>query len=540
MKSNLIASVFATGLLAVGCASLPPLDVFEMDEGKSVKASVTETDPARLGVAVAYQAEEWSRAREERGHAFRLVLDGNEVRREFTRDLGKLGLFAGVQEIGEKAIVQDAAPYLAEARRKNLDLLLVLEPRRYQVAYRGHNGMFAPNLALWVLFWFPSWWIADEVFASEVSFRGTLFRVDDGRKIHAADWKGTFETALDDFQRNWRFWGIFRVPASLDEDDFRKVGRTLSPHAMNLSKIDLMKDLAGFVKERWPAMRSSPTGPEPEPGNEPGEEPEPEPEPGPGTEPPAPDAPRRLALVIGAGTFLDADVPPVDYAAQDASAMASYLEKYQRFPSASVKVLTGKQASLSAVKEALATLAQTPGHPEDVRVVYFAGRGLARPSGAGARLYLLLHDSRPENPVRTALALSDLGEKLAACPGGKVRLLLDTSFSGANASRSFGETIPGAVETLENLFASRSGCAFVYGAGKNGSALELEEAAGGLFTHFFLKGLQGEADADRDKTIRLEELRVYLARYVGQTADFLGKSQNPVIGNAEGEDQVIP
>jgi hypothetical protein len=255
MKRTFAVAVLAA--LAAGCASLPPLDLFELPDGKEVKASVTEADPAKLGVALAYPLEDWANCKEDFGHAVRLRLDGHRVRSDFAGDLGKLGLFEAVEEVGDQSIHEDNALYLEEARRKGLDLLLVLTPTQNRVSYKGHGSMYVPSLVLWVLFWFPSWWVADEVFTSEVQFEGTLLRVKDGRPVHQGDWKGSFETALDDFQRNWRMWGILRVPGALDTGDYEDVGEILSPHAFNRTKLDLMKDLSDFVKTRWPSLRSA-------------------------------------------------------------------------------------------------------------------------------------------------------------------------------------------------------------------------------------------------------------------------------------------
>jgi len=531
-------------LYLVGCSSLPPLDLFELPGGKALKASVKAPDAAKLGVAVAYSAQEWAKSKEDFGHAVRLSMDGKHVRADFARTLGSLGLFQAVQEVGPEAAHEDSGDYLEEARRLGLDLLLVIKPLQNRVAYKGHGSMYAPSLALWILFWFPSWWVADEIFASEVAFEGSLFRVNDGRRLHQANWKGSFETALDDFQRNWRIWGILRIPGALDTEDYEQVGQILSPHAMNLSKIKAMNDLVGFVRTKWPALRSRPKPPE---GTKPVKPALPDTGPGnheektpkPPRETPKPVLPVRKALIIGAGDYRKELVPPVRFAHRDAEVFAGFLEKKGGFAKKDLTVLVGSEATTKAVREALEAFAAKPGNDEDLRVVYFSGRGMARPSGSRAQLFLSLYDTDPAGPAGNALSIDDLADILSACKG-RVRLVLDTSFSGARASRGLGEAVPGAQEALDGRFGKRKGWAVLYGSGEGGGALELEELPGGIFTHFLIEGLGGEADGDGKDGVTFPEIRQYLSQNVTSTADLLGESQSPFAGTGDEGANVIP
>ncbi|MHC5080150.1 MAG: caspase family protein [Planctomycetota bacterium] len=521
-------------LLAIGCTSLPPLDPFELPEGKEVKDAVQAPDPARLGVAMAYAVEEWANSKEDFGHAVRLGLDGKKLRANFAKDLGRLGLFKGVVEIGEASIQEDENAYLREARRKGLDLLLVLKPTQNRVAYKGHNAMYVPNLILWVLFWFPSWWIADEVFASEMTFEGSLIRVADGQEIHRGSWKSQFECALDDFKRNWRFWGILRIPGALDTGDYEDVGQILGPHALNQAKIKIMKDLTGFVTTTLPSVRRRtprvPVKPKPENG---------------GT-PPKPTervTPTRRALVIGAGAFRDAAIPTVRYAKQDAENVAGYLKTRGGFKAQDVQLLTGPGATLARVREAVKTFAKAPGHDGDVRILYFAGRGLAQPGGSGTQLSLALHDTRHAGRTQGAFPLADLWNSLSLCKG-KVRVILDTSFSGSGSPRGLGNPGTGTQEALTRMFASKKGWAFLYSAGEGGGALELEELSGGIFTHFLVKGLdltdKENADQNKDGSVTFNEIQQFFAHNITSTVDLLGESQVPFIGTRQAGGKVIP
>jgi hypothetical protein len=60
-----------------------------------------------------------------------------------------------------------------------------------------------------------------------------------------------------------------------------------------------------------------------------------------------------------------------------------------------------------------------------------------------------------------------------------------------------------------------SGATYVFGASKfNGVAYERDELQGGVFTHFLVKGLSGDADVDKDGIVTADELAQYLVREV--------------------------
>ena len=66
-------------------------------------------------------------------------------------------------------------------------------------------------------------------------------------------------------------------------------------------------------------------------------------------------------------------------------------------------------------------------------------------------------------------------------------------------------------------------------------SLELAEFGHGLFTYYLLRGLQGEADLNRDGIVSLQELYEYVEQQVSQKARSVGGNQHPVMkGELEG------
>jgi uncharacterized caspase-like protein len=70
--------------------------------------------------------------------------------------------------------------------------------------------------------------------------------------------------------------------------------------------------------------------------------------------------------------------------------------------------------------------------------------------------------------------------------------------------------------------------------GKKEQAVEVQ--GHGLFTQYFLRGLDGEADRDNDKIVTASELGAYLMPQVSRAS---GNLQTPQYGRLDGEGEVV-
>ena len=57
----------------------------------------------------------------------------------------------------------------------------------------------------------------------------------------------------------------------------------------------------------------------------------------------------------------------------------------------------------------------------------------------------------------------------------------------------------------------------------------LKEAKQGIFSYYLMKGLEGKADANKDKDITNGELLAYMDQNVSDKALILGRQQNPML-----------
>jgi len=62
-------------------------------------------------------------------------------------------------------------------------------------------------------------------------------------------------------------------------------------------------------------------------------------------------------------------------------------------------------------------------------------------------------------------------------------------------------------------------------SGANEVSAESDELQHGIFTHFLIKGLQGQADSDGDGLITVDEIYTYVSKQVPQATN---QEQHPV------------
>lgn len=221
---------------------------------------------------------------------------------------------------------------------------------------------------------------------------------------------------------------------------------------------------------------------------------------------PAPPVPEGYALVVGVAQYplLDEDLQ-LQYAERDAESMYRTLISAEggNFRAENVRMLIGAEATGEAIQAELSGWLAGVARPEDRVVVYFAGHGFV----ADGVAFLAPYDFDPAAPAATGYAMSDLAEVF----GNQIRarwkvLLTDACHSGAIAPPEDREVLN---QTLQQLGAS----VFSLTAGRGReSSLESSVWGGGhgVFTYYVLRGMEGEADRNRDGRVTADELSEYV------------------------------
>ncbi|RLF50265.1 MAG: hypothetical protein DRN19_04820, partial [Thermoplasmata archaeon] len=257
---------------------------------------------------------------------------------------------------------------------------------------------------------------------------------------------------------------------------------------------------------------------------------------------------QRWALVIGISQYRRVR-PPLSYAALDAQAVAEFLQE-AGFPPDHIKLLVDQDATLVNVLDGLEWLKRNAA-PQDLVVIYFSGHGYQGEDDPNDRKnrnpndeedgldeFFVLYDAIPRSLEATCLRDDDFGVFLDSLRSEHVVVLFDSCYSGGGA-RGVKALPRGAKPVLGKLdiftgdFSPR-GKIVLAASREDQESYEAPQLKHGIFTYFLLKGLKGEADADQDHNITMEELYQYVSdkvedwvrrnRGVGNTRRCTGKA----------------
>ena len=228
-----------------------------------------------------------------------------------------------------------------------------------------------------------------------------------------------------------------------------------------------------------------------------------------------------VAVVIGNKDYASG-IPTVQYALNDAKLMKQYLIK--TFGLDENNILYRENADLTEFIDLFGTadsvetsqvykLAKSK--KADAVYIYYSGHGI--PGLSDKKGYLAPVSLKKFNPEATGYALDTLYRNLTKLKDAgvkKVVLILDSCFSGDSAAGMLIENVSPIMAKVQNeLAAAEIGTVFLATTGDSYAAW-YKDVGQGLFTYFLLKGLGGDADIDKDKTVTLAEMQEYLGQAV--------------------------
>jgi hypothetical protein len=232
--------------------------------------------------------------------------------------------------------------------------------------------------------------------------------------------------------------------------------------------------------------------------------------------------PNAIALIIGVESY--ARLPPAQYADSDANHFYDYANQSLGVPPNKIKLLTDSKANRTEILKAMRNWMKTEviNGKSDV-YIFFAGHGLA--SADGSKTYLLPADGDRDLLDETSILRDDL---IASANGAKtITMFLDTCYSGGTRTNEvlLADARPIAiVPEMKSLPSNVTVLAAASGAQLSST---YEAAQQGLFSYWLMKGLEGDADINKDKKITAGELHEYVAKQVGPMAQTRNRQQNP-------------
>jgi hypothetical protein len=232
--------------------------------------------------------------------------------------------------------------------------------------------------------------------------------------------------------------------------------------------------------------------------------------------------PNAGAVVIGISDYQTVD--KLKYARKDAELVTNYLNGVLGIPWRNMKEFFDDKATKSRIETA--TKDWLAKKDFDFMVFYFAGHGVPDPEDPRTgEPYIIPYDGDLELGKGTLVSLNELVAALEESKAKDVFVVFDACFSGAGGRTpqllaQRGIAIVPKFEQKRAIVLSATS--------ETQPSLEFEKVEHGYFTYYFLLGLKGEADKDKDGWVDLPELY----EFVKTSLDYeLEGKQTPTCSN---------
>jgi len=221
-----------------------------------------------------------------------------------------------------------------------------------------------------------------------------------------------------------------------------------------------------------------------------------------------------IALIIGNSNYSN-NIPDVDFAINDAKTVKRYLIDAMGYQEHNIIFLENADkvemelALGNDKKEGKLAKYIKPGL-SDV-FVYFSGHGA--PDIETGNAFLVPVNAHPLSFQITAYPLETLYDNLSKMDAKSVTVVIDACFSGQSGSQKAEMLIKNASPIgikVTNPTAKLKNGVLITASSEKQLASWLPQQKHGLLTYFYLLGLRGEADLNKDNIVTSEEMKEYL------------------------------
>ena len=242
--------------------------------------------------------------------------------------------------------------------------------------------------------------------------------------------------------------------------------------------------------------------------------------------------PNAYAVVIGIESYRE-KLPKADFADHDAKLMGDYLIKVMGYPEQNVVVRLNERASRTDLVKYFEEWLRNNVEAGGSVFVYYSGHGAPNPKNGDS--YLVPYDGDPTFVDATGYPLKRLYEQVGKLPAKEVVVMLDSCFSGSGGRSVIAKGMRPMLLKVENPVLAGGKTVVLSASQGDQFSSTYEQKGHGLLTYYFLKGLQGEADKNKDGSVELAELYDYVKPQVERKArrDFQNEQTPQLLGNPE-------
>ena len=241
-----------------------------------------------------------------------------------------------------------------------------------------------------------------------------------------------------------------------------------------------------------------------------------------------------VAVIIGNRDY-ENEIPSVDFALSDAEFVKQYLINTMGYDKQNI--IHVENATLGTMIKVFLKAKNFYKEGKSDIFIYYSGHG--SPDIESNQSYFVPVDADPNYIKKTGYALNDLYELLNELDAKSCTVVIDACFSGRTESGEMllDDASPLAWSTESSQLIGENSAVFTSASGKQISSWYRGKKHS-LFTYFFLKALQGDADQNNDKQLTILEIETYIDENVPYHARRIDREQTPEV-DASNKDRVL-
>jgi hypothetical protein len=241
--------------------------------------------------------------------------------------------------------------------------------------------------------------------------------------------------------------------------------------------------------------------------------------------------PERDAVAVIIGIAKYESLPVAEFANDDARAFYDYAIRGLGVKPENIKLLVDEGAREAEILKTFRTWLPSRVKSTTDVFIFYSGHGLPTPDGNG--LYLLPLQADREVIDDTAIPFAKINDAITLAKPKSVTVILDACYSGQTKA---GQTLVASARPLslkaQNSFFP-SNFTVISASQSDQISSSSPDLQHGIFSYYLMKGMEGDADINKDGKITLGEMRDYLVEQVGRQAAMMSRKQEPqLIGDA--------
>lgn len=234
-----------------------------------------------------------------------------------------------------------------------------------------------------------------------------------------------------------------------------------------------------------------------------------------------------VAIVIGIEKYRR--VADADFANKDAATFVDYAVRALGVKPENIRLILDEKADAAEILRAFKSWLPTRVSKGQTDVyIFYSGHGL--PSQDGNTLYFLPHEVDKDFLERTALTYQEIISSVDGLAPRTATIFIDSCYSGHSRT---GETLLASARPI-NIRANETtlfppNFTVISASAPDQISSSSPALRHGIFSYYLMRGMEGEADANKDGRITVAEMQSYLAEQVPRRASGMNRTQQPQV-----------